>query len=321
MVPQFENNLFGPFQAMLSMESCPEFGPYVFQLMSQLLELRPDISPAYQAIYASLLAPRLWETTGNIPAITRLLQAFLKKDPKIAMKESRFNGLLGIFQKLNASVRWDKYGLELLGLIFETIPIEEFGKYLGEMLKLLFSRLQQRKTEQFVSAILVLFSRFIWKHSGPNLLKAMNTIQPDIFSMVVQKVWLPNCQSINGKYHRKVCSLGMINLLCKTPEMLNPPYVNSWGSLLKGIIDLFEAQKTKSQLDDDKDILEAMESGFNTSYTPLHFAPPPVYDPIAQIKPKEYLAKSLALLTSQHPGKFTGMFSQLPSNHQKALNM
>jgi len=321
MVQEFEKNLFGPFQAMLSMETCPEFGPYVFQIMSQLLELRPDISPAYRAIYPSLLAPALWNTNGNIPAITRLLQAFLMKDSSIALQDSRFGGLLGIFQKLNASIKWDKYGLELLGIIIETIPLSEFGKYLGEMLKLLFSRLQKRKTVQFVTSLIVFYSRFVWKHGGDALIQAMDSVQPNIFGMFLNNIWLGNCQSISGKYQRKACSLGMINLLCKCPNMLKEPYIGIWVKILKGVVDIFEAPQTKSKLEDDKDIMEAMETGFNTSYTPLHFAPAPVYDPIAQVLPKEYLAKSLSALSSQHPGKFTGLVSQLPPDHQKALQM
>merc|ERR1712233_259212 len=132
--------------------------------MAQLLELRSDVSPAYQTLYPSLLSPTLWNFTGNIPAITRLLQTYLMKDVKIALKDSRFNGLLGIFQKLNASIRWDKYGLQLLGLIIETIPFSQSAKYVPEILKLLFSRLEQRKTQQFVLALIVFLSRFIVKH-------------------------------------------------------------------------------------------------------------------------------------------------------------
>jgi hypothetical protein len=42
-----------------------EFMPYVFQIMSQLLELHdPPAPPAYQELFPHLLAPPLWEKLG-----------------------------------------------------------------------------------------------------------------------------------------------------------------------------------------------------------------------------------------------------------------
>ncbi|CAN0529490.1 unnamed protein product, partial [Ectocarpus sp. 12 AP-2014] len=55
-----------------------EFMPYVFQIFSQLLELRPAgefsaVSGGYKGLFAPLLSPSVWERKGNIPAVTRLL--------------------------------------------------------------------------------------------------------------------------------------------------------------------------------------------------------------------------------------------------------
>lgn len=42
-VEAFEQVLFRPFEVMLSMESCSEFGPYVFQILGQLLQMRDQV--------------------------------------------------------------------------------------------------------------------------------------------------------------------------------------------------------------------------------------------------------------------------------------
>lgn len=42
-VDAFEQVLFGPFEVMLSMESCTEFGPYVFQILGQLLQMHDQV--------------------------------------------------------------------------------------------------------------------------------------------------------------------------------------------------------------------------------------------------------------------------------------
>ena len=70
-----------------------EFHPYVFQIFAQLIELRPAPLPTtYMAIFRPLLAPVFWERPGNIPALTRLLQAYCAK----AMPEITQQGLLEV---------------------------------------------------------------------------------------------------------------------------------------------------------------------------------------------------------------------------------
>ena len=65
----------------------------MFQIFAQLIELRPAPLPAtYMAIFRPLLAPVFWERPGNIPALTRLLQAYCAK----AMAEITQQGLLEV---------------------------------------------------------------------------------------------------------------------------------------------------------------------------------------------------------------------------------
>lgn len=48
--------------------------------MSLLLEIHSSSIPSsYMALFPHLLQPALWERTGNIPPLVRLLQAFLEK--------------------------------------------------------------------------------------------------------------------------------------------------------------------------------------------------------------------------------------------------
>lgn len=48
--------------------------------MSLLLEIHSNSIPSsYMALFPHLLQPALWERTGNIPPLVRLLQAYLEK--------------------------------------------------------------------------------------------------------------------------------------------------------------------------------------------------------------------------------------------------
>ena len=60
-----------------------EFIPYVFQILSLLIELHKDSVPdTYMALFPHLLTPLLWERPGNIPPLVRLLQAYMEKGAK-----------------------------------------------------------------------------------------------------------------------------------------------------------------------------------------------------------------------------------------------
>ena len=60
-----------------------EFIPYVFQILSLLIELHKDTVPeTYMVLFPHLLTPLLWERPGNIPPLVRLLQAYIEKGAK-----------------------------------------------------------------------------------------------------------------------------------------------------------------------------------------------------------------------------------------------
>ena len=58
-----------------------EFHPYLFQIFAQLIELRSRPLPEVYLtqIFPLLLRAVFWERLGNVPALTRLLEAFLDK--------------------------------------------------------------------------------------------------------------------------------------------------------------------------------------------------------------------------------------------------
>ena len=66
-----------------SLRSLLEFVPYVLQIIGFLLESHPtrarSIPDAYRALFASILTPSFWDRSGNIPALSRLLQAYIEK--------------------------------------------------------------------------------------------------------------------------------------------------------------------------------------------------------------------------------------------------
>lgn len=93
-VCSFEQVLFPVFQGILQQDIL-EFMPYVFQVLSLLLEIRESIGTIpepYWALFPCLVAPTLWERPGNVTPLIRLIIAYIKLgSPKIAADDKLVN--------------------------------------------------------------------------------------------------------------------------------------------------------------------------------------------------------------------------------------
>jgi len=91
--------------------------PYVFQLFAALLEARPDgpLSDYYKALVAPVLMPALWESRGNVPALSRLLSSIIPRDASDIVANNQIEPILGIFQRLmSGKARTELYAFDVL---------------------------------------------------------------------------------------------------------------------------------------------------------------------------------------------------------------
>ena len=310
-VENLESSLF-PIIEKILVKDVIEFLPYLFQILSLLIELRPlPIPQPYMVIFPLLLTPVLWERTGNVPALVRLLQAFIEKAPADVTKDDRIMSLLGVFQKLIASKANDHEGFYLLGSLVEFLEAPALAPQLKSVFIILFQRLQSSKTTKYVKGLLVFFSLFAGKYGGSALVETVDSIQPKLFQMVVERLFIPDVQKVSGPLERKICAVGMTKLLTETPAMLTEPYVSLWALLLQALISLFELPEDDS-LPDDEHFIEIEDTpGYQTAYSQLIFAGTKEHDPFGAVvqDAKTHLAQSLLKLSSQHPGKLQGMIS------------
>ena len=316
IVERFESVLFTTIESIL-VRDVSEFLPYVFQILSLMLELRRlPVPQPYMVIYPLLLTPMLWDRTGNIPALVRLLQAYIEKAPADVTKDDKLMALLGVFQKLIASKSNDHQGFYLLGSLVENLEPSQLLPQLENIFVLLFQRLQSSKTTKYVKSLLVFFSLFAGKYGGTALVEAIDAIQPKLFHMVLEKIFIPDVQKVSGQMERKICAIGITKILTETPATLAEPYVNLWTSLLQALISLFELPEDDS-LPDDEHFIEIDDTpGYQTAFSQLMFAGTKEHDPFGAAVPnaKAHLAQSLHKLSSQHPGKLQGMISGGLSN-------
>ena len=99
--------------------------PYVFQLLSQLLESQKTnaLSEDYIQLLPPLINPELWRTKANTIPLVRLVQAYLRRGSANVIQANKLEGILGVWQNLISSKLYDSYGFDLLMTIFLEVPM------------------------------------------------------------------------------------------------------------------------------------------------------------------------------------------------------
>ncbi|RIA85430.1 exportin-2-like protein [Glomus cerebriforme] len=314
----FENMLFGPFQMILQ-QDVVEFVPYVFQIFSQLLELHaePVLPETYRSMLPALLTPAIWENSGNIPALTRLLHAYIYRDASSIVINNQLEPILGIFQKLIASKANDKYGIDLLCSIVQYIPTETLNKYLAAIITLLLTRMKSSKTDKYTLSFVyfVCFFLAIEKEGvGPDyVIQAFDSMQPRLFIEVLNAFIIPEMQKIQDHTEKKICAVAMTRLLTQSEKILTDDYITVWTSILAALIKLFEAPTEIKKNHDDDELLTydfEEERQFQSVFARLMSTGKLKRDPTEKIEePKVFLALSLQELSQKYPGKINEMIS------------
>nr|XP_061813737.1 exportin-2-like isoform X2 [Nerophis lumbriciformis] len=312
-VGSFEEALFPVFTEILQ-NDVQEFLPYVFQVMSLLLEMHSNSIPSsYMALFPHLLQPVLWERTGNIPPLVRLLQAYMEKGGATiaASAADKIPGLLGVFQKLIASKANDHQGFYLLNSIIEYMPPESLTQYTKHIFILLFQRLQSSKTTKFIKSFLVFVNLYCVKYGAIALQEIFDSIQPKMFGMVLEKIIIPEVQKVSGSVEKKICAVGITKILTECPAMMDTEYTKLWTPLLQALIGLFELPEDDSIPDDEHFIDIEDTPGYQTAFSQLAFAGKKEHDPIGDAvgNPRILLAHSLHKLSTACPGRVPSMLS------------
>jgi exportin-2 (importin alpha re-exporter) len=233
-VTSFEEILFPIFQGILQ-QDVQEFIPYVFQILSLLMEYTPigNISDAYIVLLPCLLAPVLWERPANISPLVRLLSAFTVHAAPQIVAQDKVGGFLGVFQKLIASKSNDHEGFHLMKNMIQHFPIEALAPYHKQIFFLLFQRLSSSKTTKYVVNIIVFFCLYAVKYSAEELVSVIDGIQPQMFGMVLEKLLISELQKVSGNVERKIVACGITKLLCECPELYKGTYQKYWSQLLQ----------------------------------------------------------------------------------------
>jgi len=302
-----ENSIFELFR--IFSQDVQEFLPYIIQLLSLLLEQDPanQIPDNYLNLLNSIVAPDLWEKSCNVHPLVRLLKAYIRKSPQQIVSSGRIEAMLGIFQKLVASRLNDHEGLDLLQSMFQYLPINSLEKYIQEIFLILFTRLSKSKTAKYVSNLILFFSFFIYKFGPQSLQEVVDRIQPNMFGMVIERLFIAESKKVSGRSERKSICVALTKLLTELPPLIEGQYSSFWSSILETLIGVFELpiqQQEDEEIQQEIQLQLEENLGYQTTYCKLMFAAEPQFDLInSEVQDaKLYLVKNLQQLSVNRPG-------------------
>ncbi|KAG8695927.1 importin-alpha export receptor [Ceratobasidium sp. 395] len=303
-VTQFEEALFGPFTIIIQ-QDVDQFIPYVFQILAQMLEIHTTGVPqAYAGLLPIMFTPAVWQQRGNVPALVRLVKAFLTKDPSSMDVRTV---LAVVQQRLIPSRVNDVFGFELLEAIVGSYGPDVLGGLFGGILLTVMNRLQANKTPAFSYG----FMRFVCaamavqrEGLGPDfVIGAVEAIQAGLWSQILTHVLLPEVPRTLAR-DNKLVSVGLTRMLVHSQRSVQPPAADAWPRALEAVIALFGAPtltKSKDEVQTSDDAVTAIDyeeqgAGYQAGFSRLAASEGDKTDLVAYAgNPEEYLVQEMQI--------------------------
>ena len=319
-IHQLEQMLFPPFQTILQMEIL-EFSPYVFQILAQLLEFRPKeagLGDAYTSLFAPCLTASLWEKTGNVPGLTRLIRAYLKQAAPYIVSTNQLMPVLGIFQKLNSSRATEGSAFDLLSALLQYLPVDEFSKYMGTIFQLVLTRLQGTKSNLYPIRFGQFLGLFAAMHGGAFLSDSLDKIQPNIILMLLQRIWLPKVKGCaNNKMQAKYQIIGLTKIMSElAPKMMaNDQGRLVFGQIIAAVVSVLGSPTFSRE---EKDTPDEAPMVYDATFSQLKYAQQLQDDAVRAIAdPMDFFFNALRSISQSSPGALPQLIQQGFSNDIK----
>lgn len=316
--------LFSSFVAILQ-ENVEEFMPYVFQLLGALLEAEPDkaLPPTFQPMVAPIIAPQIWESRGNIPALVRVLSATIPRASQDMVKNNQLEGILGIFQKLVSTKIFESYGFDLLEAVIQTFPAANLESYWIHLITIMLTRLQS-PTQSFQLRF-VRFYHFVASRDDKGLgadffVAATDKVQHDVFRQLYTGIILPKTQELARPIDRKVAAVSLTKTLADSQAFVTR-YPKGWPLTCNTLLKLLEDPPLPPKADDMIVDHDVDDSGFGVGFTQLNTIRKPVADPFAEITDlRKWVGQYLKAADSRHGGRIGQTVQLLSPDAQKVLS-
>lgn len=221
----------------------------------------------------------------------------------------------------------DHEGFYLLQNLLYYYNADELQTNMRQIFGLLFQRLSLSKTAKYLNGIIVFFSFYVVKVGGTPLVQLIEQIQPGMFGMLLERVFITDMAKVSKELERKIVAVGVSKLLSECPEVYSGQYKTFWPRLLHSLIDLFERPPEKLPYLDgldgnaDTDVVVDAEPGYQAAFSQLTFAQPKQVDHLADVTDlRLYLARALSNLSQTvSPAEVTNLITPLEMDYKEMV--
>jgi exportin-2 (importin alpha re-exporter) len=312
-IQQLEQILFPPFQTILQAEIL-EFSPYVFQILAQLLEFRPSeagLGDAFTSLFPPLLTASLWEKSGNVPGLTRLVRAYLKQAAPYLVLNNHLMPILGIFQKLNSSRATEGSAFDLLSAILQYAPRESVEPNFGTIFQLILTRLQGTKSNLYPIRFCQFLALFSGLYGGQSLHESLDKIQGNILLMLIQQIWLPKVKGCaSNKMQAKYQIIGLTKLVSDlSPKLL----VDDQGKVLfrQIVVSIISVLVSPTLSIDEKVTPDEAPMVYDATFSQLKYAQQLPDDAFKTVTdPLDFFLAALKNISTSNPGILPQLIQQ-----------
>ena len=310
------------------MKDVIDFFPYAFQLYASFLELAPAgvVAPAYENLFPSLMAPALWERPGTVPAISRLVQAYIRHAGAAFKSSPHLTTVLGIFQMLVANTTTDAEAFAIATTLAQVLDADTLAQYMPAVLGICFQRVTTARATKTHRNFIVFFCRLVLAQGMASVVRWADAVQPNVVAGLVCAEIDKHARAIAAPADRRLCAAAFVHMCCTADVLLTDPYLKAWGCLVHLALLLLNQCSTLAPAALDAGALGALDtpaptvSGVGTSFSPLAFAVRPDTDtplfaklgvPAADLAAlRRYLAAGLHAVSAKRPGVLQGVLAE-----------
>ncbi|TVY84129.1 Importin alpha re-exporter, partial [Lachnellula suecica] len=303
---KLENDLYAPFAGVLA-NDVQEFMPYVFQIFAALLEARPHgpLSEYYKALVAPILMPALWESRGNVPALSRLLTSIIPRSAAEIVANEQVEPILGIFQKLMSKKSTELYSFDVLEAVITSVEVNVIQQYFTTILTLIFT------LQAAIRPLLppYLLARPIWPRAD-FFIQNCDAVQDGVFTGIYLTIILPTTQQLARPLDRKLAVVSLTKTLTDS-KAFAVKYVKGWAKTCEALLKLLENPPMPVSADDAIVELDVDDLGFGVGFTPLNTCkkqPKDECPDVTSVKP--WVGSYLKAADARHGGAIGGYVNE-----------
>ncbi|QIX01836.1 hypothetical protein AMS68_007353 [Peltaster fructicola] len=325
---ELEKALFPVFMEILQSD-VDEFKPYVFQLLALMVALNP--SPTLSSNFETLLPPvltlGLWDSRGNVPALTRLLVNMLPRAAGQIASSNQTESVLVIFQKLVSAKAYESHAMDLIETVVTSFPKEVLDNYWTSMLQLMLTRLSSSATENFKLRFVRFYhlvSASLERKLGADFfISVTDKVQENVFTPIYTTIILPDTQKLTRPFDRKTAVISLTRTLADSQAFVDRYAKRGWTITCEALLKLLINPPLPAGADDhvieDRDVDEL---GFGAAFTQLNTCKLPPKDPWPEIQDmKPWVGATLRDADQRHSGRMSQFVQEkLDPTAQAALS-